>query len=456
MSKSHEDKPGKWPDWLTQEQIDTIAVAFTGVYGLLFGKRMTYDFFRDHVADAGTHACNYLMTTDLNMNVLPGFKLASWDQGFGDFHVKPDMQTIRRLPWQSGTALVLADLFHTTGEPVEESPRRVLARQLEKCRQAGMKACIGSELEFVLFAEDYQTITKKGFRDLVPSSDYLIDYHILQPGRDEDVLRRLRNEMPAAGIPIECSKGEAGQGQHEVNLVYAEAMEMADRHIVYKTGAKEIASQQGKALTFMAKWAANQAGNGFHLHTSLWDAKGENNLFWDAGAGQKSELFGQFLAGLLKYSRELSYFFAPTVNSYKRYQNNSWAPTAIVCGHDNRSCGLRVVGAGNSLRIENRMPGADANPYLTFAATLAAGIRGVEEKLDPGQIYQGNAYLDESLPRLPESLAIATELLANSEMAKLAFGAEVVEFYVQTARLENRAFRQSVTDWERQRYFEQI
>jgi glutamine synthetase len=450
------EKNQSWPEWFTPQQIDTVIVAFVGVCGRLLGKRVTHDYFVNHVLDSSVHVCNYLMTVDIEMNVLPGFKLASWEQGYGDFQMRPDLHTLRRLPWQEGTAVVLGDLFHHDGSVVVESPRSLLTGQTERLAERGIKACMGSELEFHLFDEDYAAIEKKNFRDLVPASDYLIDYHILQPGRDEDVLRRLRNEMTEAGISVESSKGEWGKGQHEVNLLYAEAVEMADRHVLYKTGAKDIAAQQGKAITFMAKLDTEQAGSGFHVHSSLWDLEGKANLFWDPQSRGPSELFRQFLGGLLKYSRELTYFFAPTINSYKRYQHSSWAPTAIVCGYDNRTCGFRVVGSGNSLRIENRMPCADANPYLAFAATLAAGARGVEEKLDGDTAYQGNAYEDETLSRLPGSLEEAVDLLAGSELARRAFGAEVVDFYVHAARLEAEAFRKAVTDWERRRYFEQM
>jgi len=454
MSSADKETP-RLPDWLAAEQVDTVIVAFAGVYGRLLGKRMTRDFFLGHVVEDGTHACNYLLATNMDMEVLPGFQLASWEQGYGDFHVVPDMSTLRLFPWQEKTACVLGDLHHEDGSLVAQAPRSVLARQLERLAERGLRAFIGSELEFNLFDQDYRTIRDRAPGDMVPSSDYLIDYHILQPGRDENVLRRLRNEMSAAGITVECSKGEAGRGQHEVNLVFAEALEMADKHALYKTGAKDIAAQEGKSLTFMAKWWERDTGNGFHLHTSLWDADASRNLFWDAAAEAPGELFHQFLGGLLKYSGELAYFFAPTVNSYKRWQPGSWAPTGIVCGHDNRTCGLRVVGHGEGLRIENRMPGADANPYLTFAATLAAGLKGIEEGLN-GEIYQGNAYDDETLPRLPRSLEDAIDLLKASDLAREAFGPEVVEFFVHTAELEADAFRRVVTDWERRRYFEQL
>jgi len=433
-----------------------VMVGFPDVYGRLIGKRVTLDHFLSTVAGHGTHACSYLLTVDIEMTPLPGFGLANWDRGYGDLCLKPDLTTLRPVPWLDGTAVVLCNLAHPDGRPVAEAPRQVLARALEPLRQAGLTACMGSELEFFLFRDTYDRAAARRFQRLRPASDYLIDYHLLQPSRDEDVLRRIRCEMNAARIPIECSKGEWGRGQHEVNLAYADATEMADRHVLYKTGVKEIAVQQGRAVTFMAKWSATEAGSSFHLHTSLWDQSCRQNLFWDEARGAESRLFRGFLGGLLAYSRELAYFFAPTVNSYKRYQASSWAPTRIVWARDNRTCGLRVVGAGAALRIENRMPGADANPYLAYAATVIAGWRGVEEGLDCGEPFAGNAYLDTKSPRLPASLGEATELLAGSALARQALGAEVHEFYLQNARQETGAYRAAVTDWERARYFEQI
>ncbi|MCK5585791.1 glutamine synthetase, partial [Candidatus Bipolaricaulota bacterium] len=378
------------PDWFNKDAIGTVIVAFPDVYGRLLGKRMTYDFFVDHVLQSGWHACTYLLTTDLEMNVLPGFELASWESGFGDFLAIPDLLSLCHLPWHHQTALVLCDLFHAEGSPVIQSPRAVLRSPVREAAELGMKVMVGSELEFVLFNSTFETIAEKGHRELVPSSDYLIDYHILQPGREETILERIRTEMSDAGILVECSKGEAGRGQHEVNLVFQDAMSMADQHAIYKIGAKQIAAQEGKALSFMAKWTADDAGSGFHLHLSLWNDSGTRNLFWDSSSESPSDLFHHFLGGLLRYSRELTYFFAPTVNSYKRFQPGSWAPTAIVASIDNRTCGYRVVGHGESLRIENRMPGADANPYLAFAATLAAGLEGIRKKL-PSALYVGNA-----------------------------------------------------------------
>ncbi len=444
------------PAWFNPEQIDTVLVAFPDVYGRLVGKRMTRSHFQRSVVESGTHACNYLLTVDMEMNPLAGFRLASWDQGYGDFHAAPDLSTLRIMPWHAGSAVVLCDLSHEDHRPVAESPRAVFKRQVERLAERGWSAYMGSELEFYLYRDSYHAASEKGYRGLTPSSDYLIDYHLLQPGRDEDVLRRIRNEMNDAGIAIEGSKGEWGKGQHEVNLLYAEALDMADRHVLYKHGTKEIASQQGCAVTFMAKWSADEAGSSFHLHTSLWDADGKTNLFADPKSGAETPLFRQFLAGLLRYGREASYFFAPTVNSYKRYQAASWAPTALVWAYDNRTTGLRVIGQGPSLRIENRTPGADANPYLAMAATIAAGLSGIEEKLDLCEPYRGDAYSDPSLPRLPVSLDEAAELLDASAWAREAFGADVVDFYVHTARTEAHAYSAAVTDWERRRYFERI
>ncbi len=441
------------PEWFTPE-IDTVVVAFPDVPGRLLGKRLTRDHFLEQVLAEGSSVCNYLLTADIEMNPLDGFDLANWDKGYGDFQVVVDAGTLRRIPWLPGTALVLGDLHHEDGQPVAEAPRTLLRRQLERLAGRGLSALVASELEFYLFHETYRSASEKRYAGLVPSSDYLIDYHLLQTSRDEQVLGRARNEMCAANIPVEGSKGEWGKGQHELNLRYAEAMEMADRHVVFKQGLKEIAAQEQRAVTFMAKPSTADAGSSCHIHTSLWDASRQRNRFAD-GDGQ-SELFRQFLGGLLAYSRELSLFSAPTINSYKRYQVASWAPTSIAWSFDNRTTGFRVVGRGPSLRIENRMPGADANPYLAYAATVAAGLKGIEQGLDCGEAFRGNAYVAEHLERLPASLSAAAELFAASELAREAFGDEVVAFYLQTARREVEACRREVTDWERARYFERI
>jgi glutamine synthetase len=435
-------------------EIDTVIVAFPDVFGRLVGKRFTGQFFLEQAAEHGTHACNYLLTVDIDMEPMSGFKLANWEQGFGDFQLRPDLSTLRVVPWQAGTAVVICDFHHEAGPLVEEAPRTVLRRQIDALAKRGLVCQIASELEFFLFNQSYHDAFAAGYCGLTPSSDYRIDYHTMQPARDEALFRSIRNLMVSAGVPVENSKGEWGRGQHEINLTYAEPILMADRHTLFKQGTKEIAAQQGKSISFMAKPSISDAGNSCHIHASLW--RGGRNLFWDARQSAGSKLFRQFLGGLMKYSRELCYFFAPTINSYKRYQSASWAPTKLAWAYDNRTVGFRVVGHGNSFRVENRMPGADANPYLAFAATLVAGMAGVSEQLECGPLYEGNAYVDQKLPALPKSLREAADLLDQSKLARTALGDPVVDFYTHTARLEVQAFDNAVTDWERQRYFERI
>jgi glutamine synthetase len=435
-------------------EIDTVITVFPDVFGRLVGKRFTGKFFIDHVARNGTHGCNYLLTVNLEMDPLDGFEVANWEKGFGDFEFRPDFSTIRALPWQPGAALVLCDYRHHDGELVAEAPRSVLRRQIEAITRKKFSCFAASELEFFLFNQSFHDAFTADYRNLTPSSDYRIDYHTMQPTRDEAMFRSVRNWMTEARVPVESSKGEWGKGQHEVNFIYDEPLLMADMHVVFKQGMKEIAAQHGKSVTFMPKpWAA-EVGSSCHIHISLW--RGGKNAFWDAKLGEGSQLFRQFLGGLMKYSPELCYFFAPTINSYKRYQSASWAPTKMAWSHDNRTVGFRVVGHGNSFRIENRMPGADANPYLAFAAMMAAGLAGIEEQLDCGQEYRGNAYVDPKLKSLPKSLREAADLLGASKLARKSLGDAVVEFYAHTARLEAQAFNDAVTDWERARYFERI
>jgi glutamine synthetase len=435
-------------------EIDTVVVAFPDVFGRLVGKRFTGEFFLNSVAAHGTHACNYLLTVDIEMEPMTGFKLANWEKGFGDFEMRPDPNALRLLPWQPGAALVICDLFHHDGKAVAESPREVLKQQIAVLGPKKLVCNIASELEFFLFNTPYQEAFAKDYRNLTPSSDYRIDYQITQPSRDEPLFRSVRNMMCAARVPVESSKGEWGRGQHEVNFTYSDPLGMADMHLVFKQGMKELAAQQNRSVTFMAKLSMTEPGNSCHIHCSL--AQGKTNLFWDAKGSQGSKMFRQFLGGLIKYSRELSYFFAPTINAYKRYQSASWAPTKMAWAYDNRTVGFRVVGHGNSFRIENRMPGADANPYLAFAATLAAGMAGIEERLDCGEKYEGNAYVDPKLASLPKSLREAADLLEKSKLAHRAFGDDVIDFYVHTARLEVQAYDNIVTDWEKHRYFERI
>ncbi len=450
--------------------IDTVLVACPDPFGRLVGKRFRADYFLNSVAKQGTHGCNYLLTVNLDMDPLDGFEVANWAAGFGDFEMRPDLDTLRVLPWQPGAALVFADFRQDDGSLVAEAPRSVLRRQLDLLAKQGMTCLCASELEFYLFNQTYHSAHASGYRGLQPSSDYRIDYHLMQPTRDEPLLRAIRNGMTAARVPVESSKGEWGRGQHEINFTCGAPLPMADRHALFKQGVREIAEQHGKAVTFMAKFAPGEAGSSCHIHLSLW--KGGKNLFCDergmrnAERGVKkgnsalrtphSALFRQFLGGLMKYAPELCLFFAPTINSYKRYQPGSWAPTRMAWAVDNRTTGFRVVGEGKAFRLENRMPGADANPYLAFAAMLAAGMAGVRESLDCGPEYQGNAYVDPKLARLPGSLRDAADLLERSRFARTAFGDGVVEFYVHHARLEQQAFGDAVTDWEKRRYFEQI
>ena len=435
-------------------QIDTVITAFPDTYGRLVGKRLTGQYFLDNCADSGTHGCNYLLTVNIEMDPLEGFKLASWDRGYGDFAMKPDLSTLRLLPWQKATAMVICDLQRDDGQLVDEAPRSVLKRQVDRLAAQGLTCKIASELEFFLFNGTYHQGFADRYANLVPSSDYRIDYHTMQTTRDEPIMHAIRQQMGPAGIPVESTKGEWGKGQHEANFVYSAPLPMADGHCVFKQGAKEIAEQNGKCLSFMPKIFADEAGNSCHIHISIW--RGDENLFWDAAAQRPSSYFRQFLAGQLRYARESCYFFAPTVNAYKRFQPGSWAPTRMAWAMDNRTTGFRVVGHGASLRIENRMPGGDANPYLAFAAMIIAGLAGVEEKLDCGEPYRGNAYIDQSLIALPSTLNEAASLLAASALARRSIGDDVLDFYVQTARHEVRAFDAAVTDWERLRYFERI
>ncbi len=434
-------------------EIDTVLMVFPDAGGRLVGKRLTAPYFLEQ-ADHGTHGCNYLLTVNIEMDPLEGFKLASWDQGYGDFAMKPDMSSLRLLPWQQASALVICDLHKEDGSLVDEAPRSVLKKQVDRLAKLGLTCNIASELEFFLFNTSYHDASRCNYSALTPSSDYRIDYHTMQTTRDEPIMRAIRQQMAPAGVVVESTKGEWGKGQHEVNFAYARPLPMADGHCVFKQGAKEIAEQNGKCVSFMPKIYVDEAGSSCHVHVSIW--RGGDNLFWDGSANGASRYFRQFLGGLMRHGRELCYFFAPTVNAYKRYQPGSWAPTKMVWAMDNRTTGYRVVGQGKSLRIENRMPGGDANPYLAFAAMIAAGLAGVEENLDCGDAYRGNAYVDEKLPALPSSLKEAADVLESSALVRRAFGDDVTDFYVHTARHEQRAFDAAVTDWERARYFERI
>jgi glutamine synthetase len=392
----------------------------------------------------------------MEMEPIPGFQLTSWDKGYQDFLMSPDASTARELAWSPGSALLICDLIDAAGHPIEDAPRRILARQVERAARKGLAFKMASELEFYLFRESYESAQKKGYRGLEHFGAYIEDYHILQGAKEEFVNAEIRNLMEASGIPVETSKGEWGPGQHEINLGYAAPMAMADRHTLYKHGAKEIAMQKGVCLTFMAKPDAKLAGSSCHIHASLWDRAQRRNLFSEGGKGENhGPAFRHFLGGLMALSRDLALFLAPSVNSYKRYQSATFAPTRIAWGKDNRTCGFRVVGEGASLRIENRIPGADVNAYLAFAATIGAGLYGLEHKIEPPAIFEGNAY-QSNAPSVPKSLPEAVEALSKSKVAREIFGEEVVAHYLRAARAEQAAFERAVTCWERERYFERI
>jgi len=440
--------------------IDTVVVAFPDLQGRPVGKRVTGPFFLEHVLEHGIEVCDYLLAVDVDMDPLPGYRFANWDSGYGDMKAVIDADTIRPLPWLEGSALVLCDLLTMEGQPVEVSPRQILRRQLERAAGRGLVVKCATELEFYLFRESFEEAAAKGWQDLSPHADTIEDYQLLQTSRDEYIIGRIRNEMLQAGIPIEFSKGEAGRGQHEINVTYGDGLEVADRHVVFKNGVKEIAAQHGRAATFMAKWSMDSVGSSCHLHTSLWDAaSGAALMAGDAGDDDPSDLTvvgRQFLAGQLHAGRQLAWCFAPYVNSYRRYVPGSWAPTALVWGDDNRTCGFRVVGHGSGRRVENRVPGADVNPYLALAAAIAGGLWGIEHglTLEPG--FVGNAYEAGHVPRIPTTLVEAIAELESSEVAAEAFGPDVHHHLVNTARQEWSKANQVVTDWELARNFERI
>jgi len=433
--------------------IDTVVLAMTDMQGRLQGKRLDARFFLDRVLAHGTEACNYLLAVDVDMTTVEGYAISSWERGYGDLALVPDVATLRRVPWQPGTAMLLADVGWLDGSDVAESPRQILRRQLARLAERGWTAYVGTELEFIVFEDSYETAWQKRYHDLVPANRYNIDYSILGTGRIESLLRAIRLGMRDAGMQVESAKGECNPGQHEIAFLYADALTTCDNHAIYKTGAKEIAAQQGCSLTFMAKFN-EQEGSSCHIHLSLRDEAGNPVLAGDRDGGV-SAVFDHFLAGQLAGLRELSYFFAPNINSYKRYQPGSFAPTAVAWGFDNRTCALRIVGEGASLRFENRVPGGDVNPYLAVAAMIAAGLHGVEGEFDPPPPFGGNAYTA-GFEQIPTTLGEAAELLQASKLARLAFGDAVVDHYFNAARVEIAAYDAAVTDWERVRGFERM
>ena len=437
--------------------IDTVVVAFPDLQGRPVGKRVTGGFFVEHVLEHGIEACDYLLAVDVDLEPLDGYRFTSWETGYGDVVARPDLSTLRLLPWLEGSAMVVCDVTRPDGEDVEVAPRTVLRRQIERARELGLEVRCATELEFYLFNETYEEAAAQGWRDLHPHVSTLEDYQLLQTSREEYVLRRIRNEMQGAGIPVEFSKGEAGRGQHEVNVTYGRALEVADRHLVFKNGVKEIAHQCGRSASFMAKWSMDEVGSSCHIHASLWDADtGANRMAGHAGPDRLSAEGRQFLAGLLHGARELAWLWAPYVNSYKRYLPGSWAPTAAVWGVDNRTCGFRVVGQGEGRRVECRIPGADVNPYLALAGLMAAGLWGIEHGLQLAPPYPGNAYAAADVPRIPTTLVEAIGELERSSIAAHAFGDDVHHHLLNTARQEALHADRTVTDWELRRNFERI
>ena len=441
--------------------IDTVILGVPDLYGRLMGKRLDAGFFLSDVA-GGTHACDYLFTADMEMEPVPGYAFANWERGYGDMHLVPDLGTLRQLSWLDRTAFVFCDaVAGEADEPITVAPRTMLRRQLERLRALGFEAMAGSELEYYLFRTPYLEAATQGYRGLSEAGWYIEDYHLLQATRTEDLNGVFRRELSASGVTVESTKGEFGRGQHELNIRYTPALEMADRHLLVKQAIKEIADEQGASATFMAKWDADQAGSSSHLHVSLWSGEGDEAV--NAFAGDQelsgvrcSDQFRWFLGGWMKYASELTVCYAPTVNSYKRFQEGSWAPTALAWSRDNRTAAFRIVGAGPSLRIECRIPGADVNPYLAYAAVIASGLEGITQQIEPPAAFVGDVYASETDSRLPRSLEAATEAFEASEFARAAFGVEVVDHLTHFFRTESAAYGRAVTDWERVRYFERI
>ena len=433
--------------------VDTVIVCIVDMFGRLIGKRFHAEHFVT-TAYAETHGCNYLLANDIDMEPVPGYQAANWGQGYGDFVMKPDLTTLRKIPWLERTALVLADVQDHHGQDLAHSPRAILKAQCARLAERRMQAFMASELEFYLFQETYDTAREKGYSGLKTANPYIQDYYILATTKEEDVMRAMRNGLHGAGIPVENSKGEWAPGQEELNVRYADALTMADRHVIMKNGIKEIAFLHDRAVTFMAKWHYDLAGSSCHVHTSLWDRMGKKSLFLDPKAPKgMSTLMRQFMAGQLKYAADITWFLAPFVNSYKRFQQaGTFAPTRIVWSDDNRTAGFRLCGANTrSIRVECRVGGADLNPHLAFAALIAAGLAGIDEGLELDDPFEGDAYRNAALPEIPKTLREATRCLEGSTMLRRAFGDAVIEHYAHTARWEQQEYDRRITDWELER-----
>lgn len=434
-------------------EIDTVVVAFADAQGRLTGKRVAGRMWRDVVAHEGAEACNYLLSVDVDLNTVDGYAMSSWETGYGDMALRPDLATLRRIPWLPGSALVMSDLVWEHGDAVVQAPRTILNRQRERLAERGLVAYSGTELEFIVFDDSYRDAWAKGYRELQASTDYNVDYNLLSTTRLEPLLRDIRNGMEGAGLYCEGVKGECNFGQQEIAFRYAEVLETADQHTIYKNGAKEIADQHGKALTFMAKYNERE-GNSCHIHLSVRSADGTPVMAGDDAHGF-SPLMGHWIAGILATLREFTLLYAPTINSYKRFAKGSFAPTGVAWGVDNRTCALRIVGHGSGLRVENRVPGGDVNPYLGISAIIAGGLYGIENELELPDPVTGNAYAT-GVDTLPTTLRDAADLLDGSTIARAAFGDDVIDHYVHQARIEVEAFDAAVTDWERVRGFERL
>jgi glutamine synthetase len=435
-------------------EIETVVVAFPDLYGRLLGKRFDAEFFLEQVADGGTHACDYLLTVDMEMEPVPGYAFASWDQGYGDVHLAPEMTTLRRASWLDRTAIMLCDVHNRSHAPATIAPRTMLRGQVERATAASYSVSAASELEYYIFRNSYRNAAGGGYADLDPAGEYIEDYHTLLNTREEALNAAARRHLRDSGVPVEGSKGEWGVGQHELNVRHAEVGEMADRHTIYKQCLKELAAQMDLSVTFMAKVDQERAGSGCHLNLSLW--QDGRNVFAGQGGEADPDIFRWFLGGWIAHAPELMAFYAPTVNSYKRYRSGSWAPTGLAWAEDNRTTGFRAIGEGESRRLECRLPGADCNPYLAYTAALASGLDGIENRIEPPPAFDGDAYHAEGATRLPATLAEAAERFEASEFARTALGGEVVDHYSHFFRVEQEAFEDAVTDWERRRYFERI
>ena len=444
---------------VNDHEINTVVAIFPDLYGRLMGKRFDAAYFLESTLDHGTHACNYLLTVDMEMEPVGGYQFANWDRGYGDFHLAPDLATLRSASWLPMTAVVICDVTSESSHALLPiAPRSLLKSQVEQLAEIGYAAQTASELEYYLFENSYQSLGREGFQQLEPSSWYIEDYHMLQGSRDEVYNQRLRQALTLSGIPVESSKGEWGRGQQELNIRHGEVLEMADRHVLLKQCAKELAQQMECSVTFMAKQSDQMAGSSSHIHLSLWDQEQATNVF----VGEQtldsircSDTFRWFLGGWIAHAAEFMVFYTPNVNSYKRFQSGSWAPTMLAWSPDNRTAGFRIVGTGSSLRIECRIPGADCNPYLAYTALLASGIDGIVNKIEPPAAFDGNAYNADS-GQLPTDLKTATELFTNSDFIQRVLGEDVTEHYAHFFRTEQAAYDQAVTDWELKRYFERI